>query len=97
MTRCEPRELVVPCTVEIEQTPESFHAYAVPEDVVLRPGDAVLVHDAPSSVAFGECLTRQTYATVRRAGPLLRAWTRITAWRLLPTLYEVGFEPQEGA
>ena len=43
----------VPCTVEIEQTAESFHAHAIPRDVAIRPGDRVLVHGAPAHVAFG--------------------------------------------
>ena len=42
------RRFDVPCTVEIERSFDSFHAYAVPEDVMLRPGDQVIVHGAPA-------------------------------------------------
>ncbi len=82
----------VPVTVEIEQTAESFHAYAVPERIEIRPGDEVVVHGAPGDIAFGDRLVLQCRATVLRAGPLRRAWTRLEGWFALTELYEVGFE-----
>lgn len=91
------RTLEVPCEVEIEQTPESFHAHAVPEGVKLRPGDTVLVHDVPQGVTFGTCLHRSCRATVHRADPLTRTLTRLAGLLTLTSLYEVGFEPQEDA
>jgi hypothetical protein len=87
----------VPCTVEIERSADSFHAYAVPEGVQLRPGDRVLVHGAPDHVAFGEKLTFQTRATVMRAGAVERAWTQFIAIMELTELYHCGFEPKEAA
>ena len=36
-----PRMIEVPCTLDIEVTPESVHAHAVPEGVKLYPGDRV--------------------------------------------------------
>ena len=83
------------CLVDLEQTHDSLHAHAVPEGVDIRPGDVVFVHDAPSSVAFGERLTRRCRATVTRAGPAGRAWARLSGLFLLTELYEVGFEPKE--
>ncbi len=83
------------CRVEIEKSPASFHAYAVPEGVEIRPGDEVLIHDAPIRVDFGESLSRECRMTVRRAGPIRRAWTRIASLFLLTHLYEVGFEAGE--
>ncbi|MCQ8277492.1 hypothetical protein NFI95_03385 [Acetobacteraceae bacterium KSS8] len=88
------RTLSVHCPVEIALTPETFHAYAVPDGVALRPGDAVQVHDVPTEIAFGEVIRRDCRATVRRAGLLKRAWTRATSVFLLTSLYEVGFEPK---
>jgi hypothetical protein len=85
----------VPCLLDIEKTPESFHAHAVPEGIELRPGDRVLVHDAPSHVDFGECYTKPLRATVMRAGWFDRVWTRITAPFEMLELYEVGFQPKE--
>ena len=85
----------VPCTVEIEQTAESFHAHAIPRDVAIRPGDRVLVHGAPAHVAFGARISIPCRATVTRAGWLQRVWTQATAMLELTELYEVGFAPRE--
>ncbi len=89
------RTIEVPCTIDIEQTGESFHAYAVPEDIEIQPGDVVTVHGAPATVAFGEKLSIETRATVQRAGLLERAWTRVTGLFAITELYEVGFQPKE--
>ncbi len=86
----------VSCLVDLEQTHDSLHAHAVPRDVEIRPGDVVLVHGAPSSVPFGERLTRECSATVTRAGFLGRAWTRLSGMFQLTELYEVGFSPKDG-
>lgn len=91
------RTLRVPCLVEIEQTPESLHAHAVPQGVALRPGDVVLVHGAPTRVGFGERVSRECQATVTRAGPLARIWTRAMSLLDITELYEVGFAPKEGS
>ncbi|NOG71940.1 hypothetical protein [Roseicella sp. DB1501] len=91
------RRFEVPCTVEIERSADSLHAYAIPEGVELRPGDRVLVHGAPGHVGFGESARFETRATVLRAGPLERAWTRFAAILELAELYHVGFEAEEAA
>lgn len=86
--------LEVTCQVDIEQTPESFHAYAVPEGVDIRPGDRVIVHDAPASVAFGEKILCTRRATVVRANMLERVWTRFAGLFGITELYEVGFQSE---
>ena len=86
----------VRCDIDIEQTAESFHAHAIPDGIDIRPGDVVVVHDAPTGVRFGERVTGVRRATVRRAGAIARAWTQFTALLELTDLYEVGFEPKEG-
>jgi hypothetical protein len=85
----------VPCTVEIEKTAESFHAYAVPEGVTLRPGDQVIVHGAPADIPFGETIRFETRATVIRANWWTRIWTEMSALFEIADLYHVGFEPKE--
>ena len=90
-----PRTITVPCLLEVERTADSFHAYAVPEGVELRPGDRVLVHEAPERIAFGERTVYRSYATVTRAGPVERLKTRFSAVFELTELYHVGFEPKE--
>lgn len=92
-----PRTITVPCTVEIEQSFDSLHAHAVPEGITLRPGDRVVVNDAPAGIEFGEAVTYETTATVFRAGPLLQAWTQVAALFELTELYHCGFEPKEWA
>ncbi len=89
------RAIEATCMVEIEKSPSSFHAYAIPEDVEIMPGDEVLIHDPPMRIGYGETLRRECRITVRRAGPMSRAWTRATSVFLLAGLYEVGFEAGE--
>jgi hypothetical protein len=91
------RNSVVPCVVEIENTNESLHAHAIPEGVMLRPGDSVQVHGAPWQVPYGETLRVECSATVTRAGPLTRAWTQLVALLEITELYDVGFQPKEHA
>ena len=86
------RSVEVPCTVEIEQTPESLHAHVTLEaGFEIEPGDAVQVHDAPTLPPFGERIVVQRQATVTRAGALERAWTKLIAHLELTELYEVSF------
>ena len=85
------RTVEVPCTVELEHTEDSLHAYVELEGVEVGPGDEVLVHDAPTQFNVGERTIHRRRATVRRAGPLDRLWTRLTARLELTELYEVGF------
>ena len=79
----------------MEQSPESLHAHAIPEDIDIRPGDSVLVHGAPSRIGYGEHLTLECSATVTRANVFGRAWTHLTAIFALVELFEVGFQPKE--
>lgn len=85
------RTLEVPCTVDVEHSFDSLHAYVELEGIEVGPGDEVLVHDAPTEVPFGERIVVQRRATVVRAGWLKRLWTRLTARLELTELYEVGF------
>ncbi len=89
--------LEVPCSVDIERTADSFHAYAVPENVFLNPGDQVIVHGTTGRVEFGERYTFETSATVIRANAFQRFWTQWVAIFELTELYHCGFEPKEVA
>ena len=90
-----PHTVAIHCDIDIEKTPDSLHAHAVPDGIAIRPGDVVVVHGAPTGIAFGERLTCQCPATVTRAGPLERLWTGLTAMFQLTELYDVGFLPKE--
>jgi hypothetical protein len=86
------RSFDVPCTVEIEQTSETLHAHVVLDgDIQIRPGDEVLVHDAPTGVEFGERLVVRRTATVVRGSPFDRLRARIEGYLELTELYEVSF------
>ncbi len=89
------RRVEADCDVDLERTLDSFHAYAVPDGIAIRPGDVVQVHGMPSRLQFGEARCFRTTATVIRAGWLRRAWTRAASVFDLTSLYEVGFQPDE--
>jgi hypothetical protein len=83
----------VPCTVDLAQTAETFHAHVDLRGIDVQPGDTVLVHEAPSHVPYGEHRALERRATVIRAGYLRRCWVRFTSLFELSTLWEVGFSP----
>lgn len=86
------RRFDVPCTIEIEQTHDFFHAHVALEgDLRLRPGDRVRVHGDPIRVGFGERVALRRDATVERAGWLRRGWTRVAAMLDLGELYDLSF------
>jgi hypothetical protein len=85
------RSIELSCTVDLEQTVESLHAYVDIEGIEIRPGDTVIVHDAPTSVAFGERLLCSRRATVVRAGLFGNIAARLKGYLELTELYEVSF------
>ncbi|HEX8402726.1 MAG TPA: hypothetical protein VF628_13610 [Allosphingosinicella sp.] len=83
-----------PCRVQVEQSEAYFHAHVeLDSDVRVGPGDKVRVHGAPITVPFGTSAVFERTATVERAGPLLRAWTRLAGHFEMAELYEVSFTP----
>lgn len=83
-----------PCRVEIEQSPEHFHAHVeLAGNVPIFPGDTVQVHGDPIMVSFGEKVVFERMATVQRAGALRRAWTKFAGHFEMSELYEVSFTP----
>jgi hypothetical protein len=88
----KPNPIVVPCTIEIENTFDSLHAHVeLHGDHEIEPGDEVLVHGDPIRASYGQKFTLQREATVTRASPLQRALTRLAARLELTELYEVSF------
>ncbi len=81
----------VSCTLDLEQTPDSLHAYADLVGFNVGPGDEVLIHDAPAGIAFGERRVIERRASVRRAGPFKRFWAHVEGYLELTELYEVSF------
>lgn len=89
LLRSQPIE--VACTVDVECSFESLHAYVELDGIEVGPGDQVLVHDAPTEVAFGERIVRRCRATVQHATWLGRLLARVEGYLELTELYEVGF------
>jgi hypothetical protein len=86
------RRFEVPCTIDLESTHDHFHAHVNLEGVEVDPGDAVLVHGAPSRIAFGTQQQIASKATVERASWLRRQFVKLTGGTELYELYDVGFE-----
>jgi hypothetical protein len=81
-----------PCTVEIGHTAESLFAHVEIEgDFDIRPGDRVLVQDAPAEAPFGYRIKVARRATIIRAGLLEQLWTRFCGNFELNELYDVSF------
>jgi hypothetical protein len=81
-----------PCTVEIGHTAESLFAHVEIEgDFEIRPGDRVLVQDAPTETPFGYRIAVARRATIIRAGLIERLWTRLCGNFELNELYDVSF------
>jgi hypothetical protein len=82
----------VPCTVEVEHTPDSLHAHVeLVSDIEIQPGDEVTVQGDPIEVAYGHKALLHRRAIVTRAGWLKREWTRLASRLELTELYEVSF------
>jgi hypothetical protein len=85
------RTIDVSCTVDLEQTSESLHAYVELDGIKVGPGDQVIVHDAPTAVGFGERLVCRRRATIVRASALDNVLARLAGYLELTELYEVSF------
>ena len=80
------------CRIEIEQSPDHFHAHVeLADNIEIQPGDRVRVHGSPIQIEFGERVVYDRVATVQRAGMLRRAWTRFAGHFEMAELYEVSF------
>ena len=88
------RRFDVPCRISIENSEDHFHAHVeLDGDLAIHPGDKVRVHGAPIHLPFGQSATFARTATVTRAGPLQRAWTRLISYVDVTELCEVSFTP----
>lgn len=68
-----------PCTVEVSHKFESLHAHVrFNNGAIIHPGDEVLVHGAPIMAPYGAVVIEDRTATITRATPLERMWTRMT-------------------
>ncbi|MEM1287507.1 MAG: hypothetical protein AAGH60_04070 [Pseudomonadota bacterium] len=85
----------VGCTVDVQNTFDSLHAFVeLDGDIKIQPGDEVIVHGKPVIVPYGEHQVFRRMATVRRAGWLERAWTRLTGDLEFMELCEFSFSEE---
>ena len=67
-----------PCTIEVSHTFESLHAHVrFNNGTIVYPGDEVIVHGEPVKAPYGEVISEDREATILRATPLERLWTKI--------------------
>lgn len=85
----------VDCTVEIENTFESLEAHVrFNNGTTVFPGDEVLVHGKPIEVPYGHKEQFERRATIKRAHPLERLWTRMTGDFEFMELCEFSFSEE---
>ena len=86
------RRFETPCRVTVENSERFLGAHVeLADDVAIGPGDRVSVGGAPIDVPFGETRVFERVATVERAGPLERLWTKLAGHFEMTELYEVSF------
>lgn len=96
MSPARGRSVEVTCTLEVQNTFEALHAHVrLDGGVVIEPGDEVLVHGDPVQVPFGESRIIRRRATIRRAGPFERLWTRVTGGLEVMELCEFSFSGEQ--
>lgn len=84
-----------PCTVEVVNTFEELGAHVRFDDgTVIHPGDEVLVHGGPVAAPYGERVSVPRTASIRRAGPIERLWTRATGDLEFMELCEFSFSEE---
>ena len=67
-----------PCTIEVSHTFDSLHAHVrFNNGTIVYPGDEVIVHGDPIKAPYGEVISEDREATILRATPLERLWTKI--------------------
>lgn len=85
----------VPCTVEVSHRFEALHAHVrFNNGAVVHPGDEVLVHGAPVVAAYGDLVVEDRVATITRATPIERLWTRLTGDFEFMELCEFSFSDE---
>jgi hypothetical protein len=86
------RSFDVSCTVTVSHTFEDLSAHVeLDDEVVVEPGDQVLVHGSPINPPYGEVRTERRRATVTRATWAERTWVRLTGNFDCLSLLDVSF------
>ena len=84
-----------PCTVEISHKFESLHAHVrLNNGATIEPGDEVQVLGPEIMAPFGEVVTEEREAIIRRASAIERFWTRLTGDMEIMELCEFSFSEE---
>ena len=84
-----------PCTVEVSHVFDSLHAHVrFNNGATVGPGDSVLVHGAPVMAAYGEVVSEDRMATIKRASAVERLWTKTTGDLEFMELCEFSFSEE---
>ncbi|MDG1208779.1 MAG: hypothetical protein P8Q48_15065 [Paracoccaceae bacterium] len=84
-----------PCTVEVSHVFDSLHAHVrFNNGATVGPGDSVLVHGAPVMAAYGEVVSEDRMATIKRASAVERFWTKTTGDLEFMELCEFSFSEE---
>jgi len=84
-----------PCTVEISHKFESLHAHVrLNNGATIEPGDEVQVLGPEIMAPFGEVVTEEREAIIRRASAIERLWTRLTGDMEIMELCEFSFSEE---
>ena len=80
------------CRIAVDHTDECLSAHVeLAGDIAIRPGDRVCVRGPAIAVPFGRSEVFERVATVERARPIERLWTRIAGHFEIAELYDVSF------
>lgn len=85
------RQIEVPCTVDLEYTTNSLHAYVELHGYDVVAGDQVTVQNPPTEVRFGEKIVVDRRATVVCGSIFDTLLAKLQGYRELTELYEVSF------
>ena len=89
-----PRTYEVDARIEVSHTFDSLHAHVeLDGDQVIEPGDEVTVHGDKIVVPYGTEIVLHRRATLVKAGPIKRTWTRLTGDLEFMELCEFSFSP----
>ena len=84
-----------PCTVDVSHVFDSLHAHVrFNNGATVGPGDSVLVHGAPVMAAYGEVVSEDRMATIKRASAVERLWTKTTGDLEFMELCEFSFSEE---
>lgn len=85
-----------PCRIEVEHSDRFLCAHVeLADGVAIHPGDRVRVHGDPIEIEFGTARSFDRVATVERAGPVERLWTKLRGHFEMAELYEVSFSDRK--